>query len=767
LTPKKRPRRASRQQKPAPSGLPDRDELLRFIAANGSADRRLIAREFGLRGPQRAALRALLRELENEGLVERQGRRGVRPAGQLPPVAVIEITAIDADGDPLARPVSWQHDEKPPTIFVESPGSRTGDPGIGDRLLARLSAMPDGSYSAKPMRKLPSGPVQIVGLYRTSPQGGRITPLERGSRNEFQVATADTGGAEDGALVTATVLPGRRAGLARASVTQVIGSADDPHAISLIAIHTADIPHIFPEEALVQAADSPAFDTGQRTDLRALPLVTIDGADARDFDDAVFAEPDRENPQGWHIIVAIADVAWYVRPGDALDREAYRRGNSVYFPDRVVPMLPEALSNGLCSLRPREDRPCLAAHLWIEANGRLRRHRFERAVMRSAARLTYEQAQAARDGHEQLPGPLAQALPHLYGAYAALTAGRKRRGALEIDLPERQVIFGDDNRISEITTLRRLDSHRLIEEFMITANVAAAQTLDRRNRPCMYRVHDQPDPERVQELAQILKEYDLPLALGQVVKPAIFNRIIDKIRGEPTERLINQLILRTQSQAQYSPENLGHFGLALRQYAHFTSPIRRYADLLVHRSLIAALDLGEGALAEHAGADFSEAGRHISATERRATAAERSTLDRYLASFLADRVGATFSGHIAGVARFGLFVTLGDTGADGLVPISRLPGDYYNHDHRRHALVGERSGRVYRLGDPVEVRLSEADGLSGSLVLDLMEGPAQLVGGPRHSRARVTPSNRVKRAGRAKTKRSARKEARKAPVPRH
>lgn len=754
MTPTKRPRRSGRQQKPAASSLPERDELLRFIATSGSADRRDIAREFGLRGPQRAALRALLRELEDEGLVEREGRRGVRPAGQLPPVTVIEVTAIDADGEPLARPTSWEHDEKPPTIYVESTGSRTGAPGIGDRLLARLSAMPDGSYIAKPMRRLPTGPAQIVGVYRTSPHGARITPLERGSRNEFQVATADIGGAKDGALVTATVMPGRRAGLPRASVTQVIGSTDDPHAISLIAIYSGGIPHIFPDEALVQAENSPAFDTDGRADLRALPLVTIDGADARDFDDAVFAEPDPENPEGWHIIVAIADVAWYVRPGDALDREAYRRGNSVYFPDRVVPMLPEALSNGLCSLRPLEDRPCLAAHLWIGANGRLRQHRFERAVMRSAARLTYEQAQAARDGHEELPAAVAQALPHLYGAYTALASGRKHRGALEIDLPERKVVFGDDNKISEITTVQRLDSHRLVEEFMITANVAAAQTLDRANRPCMYRVHDRPDSERVQELAQILKEYSLPLALGQVIKPAIFNRIIDKIRGEPAERLINQLILRTQSQAQYSPDNLGHFGLALRQYAHFTSPIRRYSDLLVHRSLIAALDLGKGALAGDAGATFGEAGQHISATERRATVAERSTLDRYLASYLADRVGATFAGHIAGVARFGLFVTLGDTGADGLVPISRLPGDYYNHDHRRHALVGERSGRVFRLGDPVEVRLSEADGLSGSLVLDLMEGPADAASRPRRSRARVTPPTKVKRPGRAKTKRT-------------
>ncbi|MHA1571439.1 MAG: ribonuclease R, partial [Alphaproteobacteria bacterium] len=729
-------------------GLPNRDELLTFISANGSANRRDIAREFGLRGAQRAALRTILRELEDEGLLEREGRRGVRPAGSLPPVTVIRITHIDADGDPVARPESWDHEEPPPLIYVETKPGRTGAPGIGDRFLARLSAMPDGSYTAQPMRRLPDGPAQITGVFRPSPQGGRISPLERGSRNEFQVAAADTGGADDGALVMATILPGRRGGLSRAAVTEIIGSIHDPHAISLIAIHAAGIPHTFPEAALVQAKETPPFDTDDRTDLRALPLVTIDGADARDFDDAVFAEPDPEDPEGWHIIVAIADVAWYVRPGDPLDREAYLRGNSVYFPDRVVPMLPEALSNGLCSLRPDEDRPCLAAHLYIGPTGRLRRHRFERAIMRSAARLTYEQAQAAHNGQEQLSDIVTQALAPLYEAYAALAGGRRHRGALEIDLPERKVIFGDDHKISQIATQQRLDSHRLVEEFMITANVAAAQALCRRNRPCMYRVHDQPDPDRVEELRTILKEYDLPLARGQVIKPATFNRIIDKVRGEPTERLINQLILRTQSQALYSPDNLGHFGLALRQYAHFTSPIRRYSDLLVHRSLIAALGLGEGGLND--GADFGESGQHISTTERRATVAERNTMDRYLAAYLADHVGATFAGHIAGVARFGLFVTLGDTGADGLVPISRLPGDFYNHDHQRHALIGQRTGRVFRLGDPVEVRLSEADGLTGSLVLDLMEGSVKSPATQARGRGRVTPRVKVKPRGRSK-----------------
>ena len=473
---------------------------------------------------------------------------------------------------------------------------------------------------------------------------------------------------------------------------------------------------------LKQAETARPAPVGDRTDLRDLPLVTIDGADARDFDDAVHAcaDDDPENPGGWRLTVAIADVAWYVRPDDPLDREAYRRGNSAYFPDRVVPMLPERLSNDLCSLRPREDRPCMAVELTIDANGALQRQRFMRAVMRSAARLTYEAVQAAQDGGSRGDIPDGVLAP-LYGAFAALLRAREKRGTLELDLPERRVVFGDDRRVAAIVPVERLDSHRLIEEFMITANVAAARELKRLHQPCMYRVHDEPSLEKLTDLREILAEYGLSLSKG-VLNGGDFNRILARVAGEPHERLVNELVLRSQSQAVYAPENIGHFGLGLRDYAHFTSPIRRYADLLVHRALIAGLRLGPGSLPPEAGADFAEAGQHISTTERRAAIAERNAMDRYTASFLKDRVGEGFTGTIRGVARFGLFVSLADSGADGLVPVSRLPGDYYVHDESRHALVGERSGRTYRLGDVVEVRLTEADGLTGSVVLDILDG---------------------------------------------
>jgi len=443
--------------------------------------------------------------------------------------------------------------------------------------------------------------------------------------------------------------------------------------------------------------------------------VTIDGSDARDFDDAVWAEPDPDpaNSEGWHLVVAIADVAWYVTPGSVLDREAALRGNSVYFPDRVVPMLPEALSNGLCSLKPDEDRACLAAHLWIDAHGRKRHHRFERAIMRSAARLTYEETQAARDAKQQ-PPIARERLDALYGAFAALDRGRVARGALALDLAEYRVVLDVAGTPAAVEPRRRLDSHKLIEEFMILANVAAAEELEARRRPCVYRVHDAPDPERVDALRQALADIEVPglsLAKGQVLRPELFNRVLARVTGRPEAPVVNDLVLRAQAQAAYSPANIGHFGLALQRYAHFTSPIRRYADLLVHRAL-----LGEALPPE-----LDEAAKHISATERQATAAERAALERYRARLLGNRIGEVFAGRVNGVARFGLFVTLADSGADGLLPVTSLPGDFYRFDPRRMRLSGRHSRRSFGLGDALSVRLAEADPLGGRLVFRLEE----------------------------------------------
>jgi ribonuclease R len=586
-----------------------------------------------------------------------------------------------------------------------------------------------GAIEARTSRMLsPAGP-PIVGIFYRGREGGNVVPADRRNRNEYRVAERDTGKAQDDELVRAEQLSTARTGFLRARIVERLGRSSDPGAISLLAIASHDIPTEFPIAAVAEAETALPASSAGRSDLRDVALVTIDGADARDFDDAVWAEPDPDpgNRGGWHILVAIADVAWYVRPGTALDREARRRGNSVYFPDRVVPMLPEALSKELCSLKPGVDRACLAAHLWIDADGRKRGHRIERGLMRSAARLTYEQAQAAWEGRGESGSPLSrERLAALYGAFAALAEARAKRGTLELDIDEDRVVLDAEQRPVAITRVARLDSHRLIEEFMILANVAAAEELETQRRSCLYRIHDAPNPEKLAELRVILDEIGIPglgLAKGQAPKPELFNRILRRATAKPAAAaLVNDLILRCQAQAAYSVNNIGHFGLVLRRYAHFTSPIRRYADLLVHRALIAGGPADRrcpGSEARPPDANREElavTAEHLSATERRAAAAERDALERYRAMVLARSIGGIFTGRISGVAEFGLFVTSLENGASGLVPISTLPGDFYECEKRAHRLIGRRSGRIFRIGDEVSVRLVEADAIGGRIV---------------------------------------------------
>ncbi|MEE8275531.1 MAG: ribonuclease R [Alphaproteobacteria bacterium] len=727
--------------------LPSKDELIEFLRAqDGRPSGREIARAFNLTGAERTEIKHMLRELAaKDGTRVRRGRR----AGALPPVTVVEVAEIDADGDALVRPAAWRGEEPPPKIYLARAG--VAEPAVGDRLLARLRRAPDGSYDALPIKRLPVLPGRTLGVFRSTGEGGRLTPTERGQRNEFHVDADDTLGAASGELVSAEVLGQRRWGLTRVRIVERLGDAAGPRAASLIAIHAAGLPVAFPAEANAHAAALAPAPADARTDLRHLPLVTIDGADARDFDDAVHAEPDDDpgNPGGWRITVAIADVAWYVRPDDPVDREAFRRGNSAYFPDRVVPMLPEVLSNDLCSLRPAEERACLAARIWIAGDGRIRRHRFQRARMRSAARLTYGQVQAAADGRpDATTAPLlSDVIGPLYGAFAALDGAGRRRGTLALELPERQVVFDADGRVARIAPRPRLDSHRLIEAFMIAANVAAAETLERRRQPCMYRVHDAPDPLKVEALREVLAGLGIRLPRAQVLGPGRFNRVLERVAGTAEERLVNELVLRAQAQAGYSPANIGHFGLGLRRYAHFTSPIRRYADLLVHRALIRGHGLGEGGLPAEIEARYEQAGEHLSMTERRAMIAEREAMDRYLAAFLSDRIGAVFAGHLTGVTHFGLFARLDDSGAEGLIPISTLPADLYHHDEGRHALTGEANGLTFTLGDAVEVRLAEADATKGGIIFHLTgAGEAAIRGGKRPPRARVKRPARRRRS---------------------
>ena len=703
--------------------LPSKQEVLDFIRSQpGRVGKRELARAFNLKGADKIGLKAILKELEGAGQVQRgQHRRFARP-GSLPEVGVIEITGTDTDGELIARPVAWEEQGRPPRVFL-APWKK-GDvvAGVGDKVLAKLRRIRDDAYEARPIRIVGEAKARVLGVFETNPDGsGRVRPTSRKEKADYMVPRGEAGGAEDGELVMCDLLPGRLYGLRQVSVKERLGRLGAPKSVSLVAIHANDIPFVFPDGAMAQAEAAGAATMDHRVDLRPVPLVTIDGEDARDFDDAVFAE--QEEDGGWHCIVAIADVSWYVRPGDALDREAYQRGNSVYFPDRVVPMLPEQLSNGWCSLRPNEDRGCLAVHFWLDKDGNKKKHKFVRAMMRSAARLTYTQVQEAKDGRpDDLTGPLLEpVIKPLYGAWAALFAARERRGVLELDIPERKVDISPNGQVLGIKPRPRFDSHRLIEDFMIQANVCAAEELERVHKPCMYRVHDQPSVEKLDSLREFLSSMDLSLPKGQTLKPGQFNLILAKVKDSPNETLVNEVVLRSQAQAVYSPENLGHFGLGLARYAHFTSPIRRYADLLVHRALVSGLKLGDGGLPPDCLPDFPEWGEHISATERRAATAEREAVDRYVTAFLSDRVGATFSAKVSGVTRFGLFVNLLETGADGLVPIASLPEDFYDHDETHHCLVGRRTRKTYQLGQMLSVALHEANQLTGSMVFHLEE----------------------------------------------
>ena len=705
--------------------LPTKVEVLRYIEESGGrVNKRHIARAFRLKGPAREALRGILRELSEDGSIERGHRKKFVAGGKLPSVSVIEISGVDVDGEVFARPAKWPTTSTPPRIKVMPGRKNLSAPGVGDRILARLTLIGPDLYQAEPMRNLGADAQEVIGIYEIVGRQARLVPTDRKLRTEFVIEAGADLGVKPGELIAAEIIPGRHLGLGRARIKQRLGHINDPRAFSLISIHTQGIPTEFSAEALAEsdAAAELEVKLSRRVDLRSIPLITIDPNDARDFDDAVWAEADADpkNAGGWHIIVAIADVAHYVRSGGAIDGEARARGNSVYFPDRMVPMLPETLATNLCTLAPQVDRPCLAVHLWVSSEGRMRRHRFERGVMKSAARLTYQQAQAAIDGNtDDVTKPILETiLRPLFGAFGALQTERDQRQPLALELPERSITLDAEGHVASISTQLRLDSHRLVEEFMIAANVAAAEALETADAPCMYRVHDVPNPEKLESLRDLLGQLNLKLARAQVIRPQQFNTILTKVAGTPDEKLVNEVILRSQSRAVYSPDNLGHYGLNLKRYAHFTSPIRRYSDLLVHRSLITALGLGDDGLGVERD-QFVAIAEQITATERRADAAERDATDRYVAAYLADRAGAEFSGHITGVSRFGLFVGLEPNGVDGLVPMRRLD-DYYVHDEDGHALIGRNSGNVYRLGDSIRVRLDEVNVVTGSLSLSVV-----------------------------------------------
>ena len=700
--------------------------------------KRDLAKYFGIHGDMRTPFKMLLKELEGEGHIART-RKTLRRTAALPAVTALDIPS-DADPDNLhAYPANWNDDEgEKPRVIVEVGEHARVVPAPGDRILARISTGdgPLPQYTAKPMKILDKPRRGQIGIVRIDDGGARLVPVDRKVK-EMRIDGGDLGGARDGDLVEVTTKVSGRLMIPKAKVEAVIGNPHSEGAVSMIAIHNLEIPYRFPASVLKEAEAAQDATLKGREDWRHIPLITIDPPDAKDHDDAVHAEPDtaRDNPGGYIVHVAIADVASYVKPGSALDREALARGNSVYFPDRVVPMLPERISNDLCSLRAREDRPALAVRMVIGADGRKRSHTFHRILMRSTAKLSYQQAQSAIGGRpdedtETLVKPV---LAPLYAAYEMTVRARTERQPLDLDLPERKILLKGDGTVDRVITPERLEAHRLIEEFMILANVAAAETLERARVPLIYRVHDEPGMEKVVALREFLATLDIPFQKGGILKPELFNRVLARVKGRDAEQLVNEIVLRTQAQAEYSAENYGHFGLNLRRYAHFTSPIRRYADLIVHRGLIRALKLGNDGLPDSADQKtLAEISAQISATERRAMLAERETADRLIAHFLVDRVGASFDGRISGVTRAGLFVKLRDTGADGFVPARTIGDEYFRYDDKGHAMVGSRSGETYRLGDPVTVKLVEAAPVAGALRFELVSEGRRGRPVPRH-----------------------------------
>ncbi|WP_170351098.1 ribonuclease R [Ruegeria atlantica] len=726
--------------------IPTKQEVLDWISANPTlTSKRDIAKAFGIKGADRIDLKRILKELEAEGHLEKR-KRSYRDPDRLPPVSVLQVKAPNADGDLFARPLEWHGEGVEPIVLIVA---RASDPalGEGDRILARLTVVheEDHNYEARLIRRIGTNPRRIVGIFRKSAEGGRIVPIDKTGSTEWLVHDGAVLGAKDGELVEAEQAgPKNRMGLPRARIVERLGDPSAPKAVSLIAIHQHGIPDDFPDKVIAEADKAKPVGLKGREDLRDMPLLTIDPSDARDHDDACYAHADEDpkNPGGHVIWVAIADVAAYVQPGTALDREARKRGNSSYFPDRVVPMLPDRLSGDLCSLHEGVPRACIAVRMQIDADGNKIEHRFVRGLMRSAASLHYAEVQDAIDGNpNDRTGPLLETvLKPLYAAYAALKKARAERQPLELDLPERKIVLSDAGEVTSVAFRDRLDAHKLIEEFMILANVAAAETLIAKRRPLLFRVHEEPAPEKLESLRETAQAAGLNLAKGQVLQTRHLNALLNAAAGTEDAELINLSTLRSMAQAYYNPENFGHFGLALRNYAHFTSPIRRYADLIVHRALITAHGWGDDGLTEDEIARLDETATHISDTERRSMMAERDTTDRYLAAYLSERVGNEFSGRISGIARFGAFVKMDETGADGLVPVRSLGREFFHFDREAGTLMGSDTGLIIAIGQRVTVRLTAATPVTGGLELELLSIDDQAL--PRGRGAKGRPTRR-------------------------
>ena len=755
---------------PFAPGLPSRQQILDFISGSDQpAGKREIARAFGLQGQEKIQLKALLKDMADEGLIDSAPGRAFHQMGGVPKVTVLRVTDVADDGVVWAVPERWEAEGVPqPRLRVQERGRRTSALAPGDRILARTEEAGNG-WIAHPMKTLARGEELVLGVLHREGDRLWLKSVDKKERRDLPVFDANGADAGDLVLAEKTGRPPRIG----AKITERLGDPFAPRSFSLIAIHKHGLPNVFGEDVLDEAERATKLDLGEREDLTHLPIVAIDPADARDHDDAVWAAPDDDpgNAGGWKAIVAIADVSFYVRTGSALDKEARARGNSVYFPDRVVPMLPETLSADICSLKENVDRAALACHLRIGADGELKDWRFTRARVRIAANIAYEDAQAAvdrragraagepiptgacvvRQGDESVADELVDStLLPLWACWRALYAARTRRAPLDLDLPERRIVLDEKGRILSVAPRERLDAHKLIEDYMIAANVAAAKALEKAKRPVMYRVHEPPAREKLVALKDYLATFGQAFALGQVIRPATFNQLIERVGDADYRPQVMEQILRTQTQAYYSPANAGHFGLALSSYGHFTSPIRRYADLLVHRALVDGFALGPGALTADEAARMERIGEAISGLERRAMEAERETVDRYVAAYLSHHVGEVLDARITGVQSFGFFATVEGIGGDGLVPARDLGREYFRYDEARHALVGDETGEAFTLGLRLKLRLAEANPVSGALRFELPDGkgsgsgPASKAASERKS----GPPRAIKRRGR-------------------
>ncbi len=713
-------REAARYERPIPS----REALLGFLESVGEpmADT-AIARAIGLRGAEdRDALQRRLQAMERKGQLVRNRRGAYGVAHRMGLVSGRVIAHPDGFGFLVP-------DESGDDLFLAPKQMRTLM--HGDRAVVRIAGFdrqgrPEGAL----VEVLERANHRVVGRFLVEGGVAFVAPDNRRLTHKLLVPAEAAGAAQHGQIVVAEISQ-YPSGVHQplAGIVEILGDHLAPGMEIDVAVRVYELPTEWSTKALAESERfgdevSEGSKAGRR-DLRNLPLVTIDGADAKDFDDAVYCER-RQN--GWRLIVAIADVSSYVDVGSALDGEAEQRGTSVYFPGRVVPMLPEVLSNGLCSLNPQVDRLCMVCDMSIDGSGHTTRSRFYQGVMRSAARLTYDEVAAmvvegdrsARAAHETLLSHLDE----LHALYKVLAVNRKRRGAIDFETTETKIVFDADGKIDRIVALERNDAHRIIEECMIAANVAAARYLQRHKMPFLYRVHEEPTSEKVTDVRAFLAELGLQLGGGERPQAEHYAKLLRKIQDRPDRHLIETVLLRSLKQAQYSPDNNGHFGLAHAAYAHFTSPIRRYPDLLVHRAIRHVIAGGASDNFDYDHHRMANLGEHCSMTERRADEAVRDALDWLKCEFMLDKVGQEFDGLITGVTSFGFFVELKSIYAQGLVHVSCLVNDYYRFDAPKHRLIGERSGNIYRLADPVRVKVTRVDLDERKIDFELIEAGA-------------------------------------------